>query len=67
MKASILLLLVFVIYGTMGSENDMCDPPCNEGSTCVYAPKQCFTTPCTQYECVDTVTASEGSAEIEAN
>uniref|UniRef100_A0A914VXG1 Follistatin-like domain-containing protein n=1 Tax=Plectus sambesii TaxID=2011161 RepID=A0A914VXG1_9BILA len=31
---------------------DKCsDIPCPLGKKCVYSPKQCFTTPCPQYEC----------------
>uniref|UniRef100_A0A7S3P4C6 EGF-like domain-containing protein n=1 Tax=Amphora coffeiformis TaxID=265554 RepID=A0A7S3P4C6_9STRA len=31
--------------------------PCSSGEKCVAAPKQCFTAPCLQYECVDDPTS----------
>jgi hypothetical protein len=42
------------------------DGPCDEhlcppGFVCVYAPKQCFTTPCPQYDCVPRVSAAHAA------
>ncbi|WP_433239822.1 hypothetical protein ACQPYK_33370 [Streptosporangium sp. CA-135522] len=44
------------------SANGACPPTspcetvgCGPGRICVYAPKQCFTTPCPQYECVSVI------------